>query len=238
MRRSNDNSTGNRLLDRLRAVARALEPLVEPVVLEAKKTVHEPGRRFDHVYFPTSAVISTSLTDDEGREVETSTVGNEGMSSVYAAMGVDHCPRLSVCQVEGESLRAPYGAFTAELLRQPAADLLMKRYAASALRSAEQSILCNALHPVEERLARWLLLLHDRVGKDQLPVTHEFLAEMLGVRRPTISLVAGTLQHAGLISCQRGVVHIRNRAGLEAAACECYAAICSLNGRFLDGERA
>jgi CRP-like cAMP-binding protein len=230
-----DASTGNRLLDRLPSAARSsLMELLESVVLKGRRAVHEAGRPFDYVYFPTGAVISTTLVDEEGREVETSMVGNEGMLSVYAVMGLDYCPRQCVCHVEGETLRAPFRDFTRQLTRIPQADLLLKRYAAVALRNAEQSILCNALHPVEERLARWLLVMHDRVGQDELPVTHEALAEMLGVRRPTVSLAAGALQQAGLIRYRRGIVQIRDRAGLEKAACECYAAMRRFHGRFLE----
>ncbi len=220
------------------AVAQPLLPgPLEMVVLEARKQVHEPGKPFHYVYFPTTAVISTTLIDDDGREVETSTVGNEGMLSVYALMGLDHCPRQSVCQVGGETLRAPFRAFAQELARAPQADLVMRRYAASALRNAEQSILCSALHGVEERLARWLLTMHDRMETDDLPVTHEFLALMLGVRRPTVSLVAGELQQAGLIRCQRGLVRILRRQALEKTACECYDAMRTFNGRLIQAAR-
>src|SRR2546426_439057 len=139
-----DDSTGNRLLDRLFATTHAsLARVLESVVLKTKKQVQGSGRPFDYVYFPTTAVIATTVVDEEGREVETSTVGNEGMVSVYAVMGLDRCPRDCVCQVEGESLRVPFPAFASELARAPKAELLMKRYAAAAFRNAEQSILCN-----------------------------------------------------------------------------------------------
>jgi CRP-like cAMP-binding protein len=234
-----DTSTGNRLLDRLFATSYApLARLLETVVLQSKRQVQGAGRPFDYVYFPTSAVISTTLVDEEGREVETSTVGNEGMVSVYAIMGLDRCPRQCVCQVEGESLRAPFAAFASELARAPQAELLMKRYAAAAFRHAEQSILCQALHPADERLARWLLMMDDRLGTDELQVTHEFLAEMLGVRRPTVSLAASALQQAGLISYRRGVVRILQRGALEKAACECYTAMRRFNERLMEEVRA
>src|SRR5262245_16291449 len=228
-------ATGNRLLDRLFSTTHVSLTRLESISLAIRKPVQGSGRPIDYLYFPTSAVISTTLMDGEGREIETSTVGNEGMVSVYAMMGLDRCPRQCVCQVEGQSLRVPVQAFVSEMARVPKAELLMKRYAAAALRSAEQSILCNALHPVDERLARWLLLMHDRVGTDEIRVTHEFLAEMLGVRRPTVSIAANGLQQAGLIGYRRGVVRILERAGLEKAACECYAAMRDFSEHVLGG---
>src|SRR5436190_19507900 len=120
-----DGSTGNRLLDRLLATTQAsLARLLESVSLLSKRQVQRSGRPIDYLYFPTSAVIATTLMDEEGREIETSTVGNEGMVSVYAVMGLDRCPRRCVCQVEGESLRVPVQAFVSELARVPKAELL------------------------------------------------------------------------------------------------------------------
>src|SRR5262245_37114481 len=231
-----NGSTGNRLLDRLFAATHgSLGRLVESVSLPGMRQVQGSGRPIDYLYFPISAVIATTLMDQEGREIETSTVGNEGMVSVYALMGLDRCPRQCVCQIEGQSLRVPVQAFVRELARAPSAELVMKRYAAAAFRNAEQSILCNALHAVDERLARWLLLMHDRIGADEIRVTHEFLAEMLGVRRPTVSIAANALQQAGLIGYRRGVVRILERAGLEKAACECYAAMRDFSEHVLGG---
>jgi len=237
MSRSRGSSTGNRLLDRLSTKAQeSFSPLLESVALKLRKQVHKPGHLFEYVYFPTSAVICTLLGDEQGREAETAAVGSEGMVSVYAVLGLDRSPHQAVCQVEGESLRIPLSAFLGQLERLPEFDRLMRRYVAASLRHAEQTILCNALHPVEERLARWLLLAHDRAKTDDLPMTHEFLAEMLGVRRPTVSLAAGTLQRAGLITYKRGTVRIRQRAALEKAACECYSVMRSFTSRLLENK--
>ena len=125
----------------------------------------------------------------------------------------------------GESLRLPVSPFMEVVKRSPQLYSLLQRYVAVSLRSTAQIAACNALHPVLERLCRWLLMIHDRVATEAFQITQEFLAEMLGVRRQTISIIAGTLQKAGLVSYRRGVVRILNRKGLEECTCECYEAM-------------
>jgi CRP-like cAMP-binding protein len=136
-----------------------------------------------------------------------------------------------MCQMGGDSLRAPLRPFLEAMRSAPTLRRAVHRYIAFSLRVAGQGIACNALHTVESRASRWLLMVHDQAGRDEFPMTQEFLALMLGVRRPSVTVVAGALQNAGLISYRRGVIVILDRAGLEGAACECYASIRDYYGR-------
>jgi CRP-like cAMP-binding protein len=139
-----------------------------------------------------------------------------------------------MCQVKGESLRLAVSPFMEAVKRSPQLYSLLQRYAGMSLRSTAQIVACNALHPVPERLCRWLLMIQDRVASDAFSITQEFLAEMLGVRRQTISIIAGTLQKAGLITYRRGAVRILDRKGLEEGTCECYEAMKGFYDRMVD----
>jgi CRP-like cAMP-binding protein len=162
---------------------------------------------------------------EEDDPVENSTVGREGFVGVAATLGVAASPHRVICQMGGESLRVPIGAFLAALGSSPALSGLIDRYVAFAFRGIGQGIACNALHSVEARASRWLLTYHDQAGRDEFPMTQEFLASMLGVRRQTVTVVAGTLQNAGMIEYRRGVIVVRDRVLLEGAACECSDAV-------------
>jgi CRP-like cAMP-binding protein len=175
-----------------------------------------------HVYFPTSGVISLTVLMEDGTEVETATIGNEGMIGLPVALGLDSSPIRAVSQVSGEGLRISTPAFLKALKPNGTLDVLVRRYTAFSMRYANQTVACNLLHSLEERMCRWLLMTHDRVEEDEFLMTHEYLAEMLGVRRQTVSVVAGALQTTGLLTYRRGVIRVLNREGLEAASCECY----------------
>jgi len=175
-----------------------------------------------HVYFPTSGMISLTVLMEDGTEVEAATIGNEGMIGLPLALGLDFSPIRAVAQIPGDGLRIPVPAFLKAMKPGGALDRLVRRYTAYSLRYANQMVACNLLHSVEKRLCRWLLMSHDRVEKDEFFLTHEFLAEMLGVRRQTVTVIAGTLQTAGILTYRRGVVRVLNRERLEAASCECY----------------
>ena len=155
-------------------------------------------------------------------EVEAGTVGNEGMIGLPVALGLDFSPIRAISQISGDGLRIPVPAFKKAMKPGGALDRLVRRYTAFSLRYANQMVACNLLHSVEKRMCRWLLMSHDRVEKDEFLLTHEFLAEMLGVRRQTVTVIAGTLRTASLITYRRGVIRIVNRHKLEAASCECY----------------
>jgi len=175
-----------------------------------------------HVYFPTSGMISQTVLMENGKEVEAGTVGNEGMIGLSAAFGLDFSPTKAISQVSGEGLRIPVSVFLKALRQRGTLDNLVRRYAAYALRYANQTIACNLLHSAKQRTCRWLLMCRDRVGKEEFVLTHEFLAEMLGVSRQTVTVIAGTLQAANIITYHRGVVRILNGDKLKAASCECY----------------
>jgi CRP-like cAMP-binding protein len=159
--------------------------------------------------------------------VEIATVGNEGMVGLEIFLGGEHTPAAAFCQVQGRAAR-----IAADVFRQLARDsspftALLLRYTQAVLTQVAQSAACNRVHSIEERCARWLLMTHDRVPGDRFELTQEFLAEMLGTRRPSVSVAASILQRAGFIRYSRGRVEIVDRAGLESAACECYAVIAS-----------
>jgi CRP-like cAMP-binding protein len=222
------------LLDRLpREELSRFTLLAEPVTLKLHQPLYEAEAAMPHVYFPRGGMVSVIVGLEDGRAVEAAVVGREGMVSIFAVLGLDFCPSQAVCQAKGDCWRFPTRPFLRALEQSPVLAGLLKRYAAFTLRSAGQMIACNALHPLEERLSRWLLMTGDRVGADAFPLTQEFLAQMLGVRRQTVTVTAGTLQAAGLIGYRRGAVRVLNRPGLEAAACECYRTMQRLYDRTL-----
>jgi CRP-like cAMP-binding protein len=190
-----------------------------------------------HVYFPTTSVFGVVLADEEGRQVEGTTVGNEGLIGLPVFLGQGPNPFTFVVQVPGDALQLPADTFLQALGRGGMLDLLLRRYALYRLRCATQVGACNALHSVEKRICRWLLMTHDRVGKDEFFLTHEFLSDLLGVRRQSISIIAAKLQRAGFITYRRGILRIQQRQGLEAGSCECYELLNRLYYRIM-GDRA
>jgi CRP-like cAMP-binding protein len=183
----------------------------------------EDGRGgLSHVYFPTSGMISLTVLMEDGKEVEAATIGNEGMVGLSVAQDLDFSPTKAISQISGEGLRIPVSAFLQAMKRGGTLDKLVRRYSAFSLRYASQTIACNLLHSAEQRMCRWLLMCRDRVEKEEFKLTHEFLAEMLGVRRQTVTVIAGTLQTANLITYHRGVIRILDPKKLEAGSCECY----------------
>jgi CRP-like cAMP-binding protein len=175
-----------------------------------------------HVYFPTSGMISLTVLMEDGREVEAGTIGNEGMIGLSVAQGLDFSPTKAISQISGEGMRIPTSAFLKAMKPGGTLDKLLRRYSAYSQRYASQTVACNLLHSVKQRICRWLLMCHDRVETEEFVLTHEFLAEMLGVRRQTVTVIAGKLQTAGLITYHRGVIRILDRKGMEDASCECY----------------
>ena len=200
-----------------------LERDLEVVSLPVKQFLHRPGDVVEYVYFPATGFCSELTVLESGDMVEIATIGSEGMVGVFAA-GDGHVA-ASVAMVQAEMARCyrlPAGVFRREMDRRGGFYGLVTRYGNAHVAFIMQSTACNAVHSVEQRLARWLLMAHDRVGENQFPLTQEFVAMMLGVARPTVTIVAGTLQKAGLITYRRGSVAILDRARLEGASCECY----------------
>ncbi len=215
----------NRLLAGLPAADRnRLGPHLEFENVELKQVMFEPGKRIESVYFPGTAVVSMLTTMDDGTAVEIATVGNEGMVGVPLVLGSAFMPvrEFSQAQVPGDVVRMDAKIFDEEIAaRGPLYDLV-QRYVLAFFSQISQQVACNNLHSIEARCCRWMLLTHDRVGTDEFPLTQEFLAEMLGVRRASVTVVAGVLQRAGFIRFRRGRITVVDREGLEASSCECY----------------
>jgi CRP-like cAMP-binding protein len=215
--------TGNRLLDRLSEEEyHRLRLQGEVVSLAQQEEVFRQHGPLSHVYFPVNGVVSTVILTEDGERIEAATVGNEGMIGVAAILGLDFSPITATSKVPGESLRLPAPCLLRAAKPGGEFDRLLRRYAAFKLRYVSQTVACNSLHSVEQRMCRWLLMARDRVGKHEFPLTHELLAETLGVRRPTVSLIARALLSAGLLDYRRGIIRIESGKGLEAASCECY----------------
>ena len=203
---------------------------LDVIPLTLKETLHKPGERLHHVYFPGGGFCSAVAVLEDGRMIEVATIGREGMVGIAAVLG-GHSTSSSAAIVQGASkmcYRMTVDALRGELDRRGAFYDILTDYTEALIGFIMQSTACNAVHTVEQRLARWLLMAHDRMESDDFPLTQEFAAMMLGATRPTVSIVAGTLQHAGLITYYRGQVRILNRKRLEATSCECYHAATDL----------
>jgi CRP-like cAMP-binding protein len=220
-----ERATRNRLLARLPTdILDRLLPLFHHVSMPDGMTVYEADQPISHVYFVCAGIISMVSRMQEGT-VEVGTVGREGMSGLPLVLEATTMPTRAFVQVPGDALR-----MSADDLRQsmhgiPALRRLLLRYALALFDQAAQHAACNRLHTLEERCARWLLMTHDRVDGDVLQLKQQFLAEMLGVHRPAVTLAAGALQRAGMIRYSRGKITVLDRAALEASSCECYAII-------------
>jgi CRP-like cAMP-binding protein len=228
--------TGNRLLDALaEEELERLRPDLEPVSLGLKETLIKPDEPIGHVWFPVDSVCSVVATMKDGQAVEVGTIGNEGMVGLPVFLGRDSVPLGAFCQVPGEAVRMRSEVLRTEVGPGDKLHGLLRRFTEATFVFASQSSACNRLHSVKQRAARWLLHTHDRVGSDEFPLTQEFLAQMLGVRRASVSEVAGNLQREGIISYSRGVIRVLDRTGLEAKSCECYRVIRQEFDRLLGG---
>lgn len=218
----------NRLLRALpEADFQRILPDLETISVPAKYVFHKYGKPINYVYFPNGGVASVTAVLSDGTMVETATVGDEGMVGIEAFFGkAPIAPGETMMQVpDTNAERLSVAAFRRELARQGALADVIGRYAGASVAQMMQSTACNALHQIQERCCRWLLTTHDRVGRDDFHLSHEFLGVMLGVRRQSVTVVAGILQAAGFITYKHGHMTILNRKGLEAASCECYALV-------------
>ena len=228
----------NQLLARLPAAAYAsLRPHLEPVELAVGQVLWPSDGPIYGVYFPRTAVCSLLRPLADDAPVEAATVGREGMAGVPVVLGAPTTHTLALAQIPGAAARVDAERFRAWLATADGAGPLFLRYVQVLYEQTAQAVACNRRHGMDERCARWLLATHDRVGADhgvdQFPLTHEFLAAMLGVRRASVTVAAGMLQQAGLIRYSRGRVTVRDRAGLEAASCECYGVLRDQHARLL-----
>jgi CRP-like cAMP-binding protein len=199
-----------------------LRPHLEPAPLTTRAILYEPGQPVRHVYFPGSGVLSLLGVLPDGDSIEVGVVGREGMAGLSVFLGVESGPTRCLVQVPGEALRMAADAFRSRVGRGSRLHGLLLRYTHGLLAQVAQSAACNALHPVEQRMCRWLLMVHSRAGSDRFPLTHDFLAAMLGVRRASVTEAARELRQAGLIRYGQGQLTVLDRPGLEVAACACY----------------
>jgi CRP-like cAMP-binding protein len=203
-----------------------IQPHLTTVPVRTRHIFHKRGDPLREVYFPNGGVASVTASMLDGNMVEVATVGDEGMVGIGAFFGADQSAGESMMQVpDTDAEMMSVEAFTAEVRRRGSLHECVSRYSHGLMSLMMQSTACMALHPLQERCCRWLLMTHDRVRRDDFELSHEFLAMMLGSSRPTVSVVAGTLQQAGLIRYRHGRMTIVDRDGLEAAACECYSTV-------------
>jgi len=199
-----------------------LRPALTTVTLPQKHPFWEPEEPITAVYFPLTFVASILAVTREGHQVEVGTVGNEGVVGLPVFLGASSSPGRAFVQIPGQGERVDVTVFRREALRAGKLRDLLHRYTLSFMTQVSQGFACNRAHAAEQRLARWLLVVRDRVGCDEFPLTHRFMGQMLAVRRATVTDTAGALQRAGLIRYRRGMITIRDGPGLEKAACECY----------------
>ncbi len=201
-----------------------LAPHLEAVKLSHGEVIYESGAHIEYLYFPFNSLISLVTQMVNGDLIEVGLVGREGMSGITALMGVETAPGMAIVQVPDSGARVKIEVIREEFGRGGELQSLLLRYTQAFIRQVSQTAACNAMHTVEERLGRWLLMCQDRVQADDLPLTQQFLSEMLGARRATVSTAASAMQVEGLIHYRRGHIRIVDRPALESFACECYAA--------------
>jgi len=217
-----DQHRANRLIAAMPARDLAkLAPHLEIVPLRPRTILAEPGNNLRYAYFPHSGVICLMVAMRKGI-TETATIGPEGFVGFSTLLGSNVVSQRFLVQVAGTASRLPIDALLPAVRRSPALQALLLGYVRFFLVQALQAVACNGLHNVRQRCARWLLMAHDRARANSFELTHQFLAEMLGIQRPSVTLVARSLQDAGLIRYSRGMITIVNRKGLERTACECY----------------
>jgi CRP-like cAMP-binding protein len=203
----------------------ALEPHLQDAPVVSGQILYEPGYPVDWVYFPSTAVLSVVTVMADGRTVESDTVGYESAVGVLCALGASASVSRTFTQIGGSTIRLSASRLRHRAEESASLRRLLIRYAQANLAQAHQSVACNALHDLTQRLCRWLLMSHDRTGGDEVRLTQQYLATMLGVQRTTVTEALRELASAGLIRQQRGAIHVLDRARMEAETCECYDAV-------------
>ena len=202
-----------------------LLPELEQVTLNFAEVIYEPGQKIRHVYFPSDSVVSLLAAENHHATLEVGMIGNEGMTGVSVFMGVDTSSTFALVQGAGAAVRMKSAVLRDESNQVSSLHRLLHLYTHSLLTQMSLSSACNRFHTLDSRLARWLLMTHDRIGSDEFRLTQEFMSNMLGVRREGVNKVAGHLQREKLISYSRGHVTVINRRGLEKVSCDCYGTI-------------
>ncbi len=210
-----------------------LLPFLEPVDLPLGKAIYEAAQQMEYLYFPTTSMISLLSTMEDGMTAEVGLTGNDGVVGIALFLGGETTPNRAVVQIAGKAVRLKALVVKEEFKRGEVFQYLLLRYTQALITQISQTAICNRLHPVEQRFCRWLLLSHDRIKSNELVMTQELIASMLGGRRESVTVAAGRLQEQGLIQYVRGRITILDRVGLEASACECYEVVRSEYARLL-----
>jgi CRP-like cAMP-binding protein len=192
------------------------------VVVTIGEVVYECDQRIDYAYFPTTCVVSCLYTTRDGSTAEMALAGNDGIIGVASFLGGGTIPHRAVVQIGGHALKIPAKALQEEFARGGPFQHILLRYTQALITQISQTAICNRLHSLEQRLCRWLLVCHDRVNGSEILMTQEFIANMVGGRRESVTVAAGHLQDIGLIHYSRGHINILDREGLEMVVCECY----------------
>lgn len=229
-----EQRTGNSILDSIEvAEFGELEPHLEPVELGLQHEIFSPGRDDGYCYFPVTAVVSLLRGFSDGTQVEVAVVGHEGLLGLHSLLGEDLEPGVALIQSQGRLLRIRATHLSGVFWRGRSLQKRSLRFTYALMSAISQAAACNQLHMVEPRLARWLLSMWDRADGDELPLSHEFLALMLGVTRPRVTQSIGSLTGRGAIESQRKSVRLLDREKLHEAACECYEEVVRVYGDLL-----
>ena len=207
------------------------------MVLSFKEPLAEQGEQIKQLYFPNTGVISLVTDVNDGQPIETGTIGREGVLGIAGFLGMPQATGRAFCQIPGDAIRIRLAAVQAEVDRGGSLGPVLLRYTNALMAMLAQGAACNRSHTLEQRMCRWLLMTRDRVDSDDFPLTQEFLAQMLGVRRPSVSLTGATLQRAGFIKYSRGRITILDRPAIEEASCECFAFVQRQFDKALDGRK-
>ncbi len=221
----------NRLLSALEGLHLAQD--LAPVDLRTSELLYRTGEPMENVYFPLDAVMSVVVDMADGSVIEVATVGREGMVGVGVLLRAPESDNRVVVQIPGRALRLPAEDLLELAARQEELDRVLHRYVRALMAQMARTAACNRTHSIDQRAGRWLLMTHDRVARDEFPLTQDFLGQMLGVARPRASTAAAGLQRDGLIRYSRGRITVTDRRGLEEASCECYRIIADVYDRLL-----
>src|SRR6202047_2729055 len=202
-----------------------LRPDLTYVDLPTHLSLHEPTQSIDFVYFPNRGMVSQVVVTKDGRTVEVGVVGNEGYVGAGLAVGLSRSSVREIVQIAGDGFRMMGNALERILQSAPQLQMILSRHSGLQGMQVAQTAACNRLHDIQQRLSRWLLMTQDRVNLGILPITHDFIAMMMGTDRSSVSVAAGILQEKGIIEYVRGAVRVVNRRKLQSAACECYGVI-------------